>query len=55
MASYVKMTSFFNFKNGFNGLATDYPMGLLFIARFKSVFKSVKFSKTAHFRGKSSI
>ena len=40
----------FNFKYYFNGLATDYPMGLLFIIRFKSGFKSVEFSKVANFR-----
>ena len=32
--------SCFNFKNCFNGLAMEYPMGFLFIARFEIGFKS---------------
>ena len=44
----------FKFRNCFNVLATEYPIGFLFIAMLKTCFKSVKFSKKAHLRGKSS-
>ena len=46
-----KIYVIFKFRNCINGLATDYLIRYLCIARFKCCFKSVKLSKRAHLGG----